>query len=99
MSLQSDRDLPQVGFDDARARAAIGERNRIREAAKLPALSVKEQLQRMKAAYDQNRFEEFMRSPLREMVQQRLLDRMRRPEAIQSGYLLAFCRAVAISSM
>jgi hypothetical protein len=99
MSFRSDQRAPQVRFDDAWARAEVWDRNRIREAAKLPALSVEEQLQRMKAAYDQNRFEEFMRSPLREMVQQRLLDRMRRPEAIQSGYLLAFCRAVAISSM
>jgi hypothetical protein len=63
MSLQSDRDSPQVGFDDARARAEVLERNLIREAAKLPVLSVKEQLQRMKNAYDQKRFEEFMRSP------------------------------------
>jgi hypothetical protein len=62
MSLQSDQDARQVGFDDARARAVIVERNRIRETAQLTALSVEEQLQRMKAAYDQNRFEEFMRS-------------------------------------
>jgi hypothetical protein len=54
MSLQSDQDAPQVCFDDARARGEILERNRIREAAKLPALSVEEQLQRMRAVYDQN---------------------------------------------
>jgi hypothetical protein len=53
MSLQSDQDAPQVCFDDARARGEILERNRIREAAKLPALSVEEQLQRMRAVYDQ----------------------------------------------
>jgi len=53
MSLQSDQDAPQVCFDDARARGKIFERNRIREAAKLPALSVEEQLQRMRAVYDQ----------------------------------------------
>jgi hypothetical protein len=91
MSLESDRDSPQVGFDDARARAEVLDRNRIREAAKLPALSVEEQLQRMKAAYDQSRFEEFMRSPLREIVERRLLDRMRRqegdPEWLPTGLL------------
>jgi hypothetical protein len=46
MSLQSYQRAPQVGFDDARARAEVLERNLIREAAKLPALSVEEQLRR-----------------------------------------------------
>ena len=61
MSLLSDQRAPQVGFDDARVRAEVLDRNRIREAAKLPALSVEEQLQRMRAVYDQNRSEELMR--------------------------------------
>jgi hypothetical protein len=91
MSLQSDQDAPQVGFDDGSARAEVLDRNRIREAAKLPALSVEEQLQRMKAAYDKNRFEEFMRSPLKQVVEQKLLARMRRrggnPEWRPSGFL------------
>ena len=91
MSLQSDQDAPQVGFDDARARAEVFDRNLIRAAAKLPVLSVEEQLERMKTAYDQHRFEEFMRSPLREIVEQRLLDRTRRrggdPEWLPTGFL------------
>jgi hypothetical protein len=78
-------------FDEARAKATIGERNRTRETAKLPPLSVKQELQRMKAAYDQNRFEEFMRSPLKEVVEQKLLARMRRrggdPEWLPTGFL------------
>ena len=99
MSLQSYQRAPQVGFDDARARAEVLERNLIREAAKLPALSVEEQLQRMRAVYDQNRFEEFMRSPLKEIVEQKLLDRMRRrggnPEWVPTG----FSQVVAIYFM
>jgi hypothetical protein len=91
MSLQSYQRAPQVGFDDARARAEVLERNLIREAAKLPALSVEEQLRRMRAVYDQHRFEEFMRSPLKEIVEQKLLDRMRRrggnPEWVPTGFL------------
>jgi hypothetical protein len=91
MSIQSDQHAPQVGFDDARARAEILERNRIREAVKLPALSVKEQLQKMMVAYDQNQFEEFMRSPLGEIVEQKLLARMRKrrgdPEWLPRGFL------------
>jgi hypothetical protein len=86
MSLQSDQD-----FDEARAKAEVLDRNRVRAAAKLPALSVEDQLQRMKAAYDQKRFEEFMRSPLKEVVEQKLLARMRRrggdPEWLPTGFL------------
>jgi hypothetical protein len=78
MSLKPEQDFPLVGFDDARARSEVLEGNRIRQAAKLPALAVDQELQRMKAAYDQNRFEEFMRSPLKEVVEQKLLARMRR---------------------
>jgi hypothetical protein len=91
MTLHSKKNDPLNDFDEARAKATIGERNRIREAAKLPALSVKQELQRMKAAYDQNRFEEFMRSPLKEVVEQKLLARMRRrggdPEWLPTGFL------------
>jgi hypothetical protein len=78
MTLHPDQNDPQSDFDEARARAVIVERNRIRETAQLPALSVEEQFQRIKAAYDQNRFEEFMRSPLKEVVEQKLLARMRK---------------------
>jgi hypothetical protein len=73
------------------ARAEVLDRNRIREAAKLPALCVEEQLRRMRAVYDQNRFEEFMRSPLKEIVEERLLASMRRrggdPDWIPTGFL------------
>ena len=88
MSLRSDQ---RAGFDDARARAEVFDRNLIRAAAKLPVLSVEEQLERMKTAYDQHRFEEFMRSPLRDIVEQKLLARMRRrggdPEWLPTGFL------------
>ena len=53
MSLQSDRDSPQVGFDEPRARAAIGERNRIRQAASPFCQGTASEMK----AYDQNRFE------------------------------------------
>jgi hypothetical protein len=90
MSLKPEQDLPQ-GFDDARAKAEVLDRNRIREAAKLLALSVEEQLQRMRAVYNQNQFEEFMRSPLKEIVEQRLLNRMRKrggdPDWLPTGFL------------
>jgi hypothetical protein len=86
MSVQSDQD-----FDEPRAKGEVLDRNRIRQAAKLPALSVEEQLQRMKAAHDKSRFEEFMRSPLKEVVEQKLLDRMRKrggdPERLPKGFL------------
>jgi hypothetical protein len=89
MTLQSDQD-----FDEARAKAEVLDRKRVRAAAKLPALSVEDQLQRMKAAYDQKRFEEFMRSPLKEVVEQKLLARMRRrggdPEWLPTGFLSGY---------
>jgi hypothetical protein len=91
ITLHPDQNDPQSDVDEARARAVIVERNRIRETAQLPALSVEEQFQRMKAAYDQNRFEEFMRSPLKEVVEQKLLARMRKrggdPEWLPTGFL------------
>jgi hypothetical protein len=86
-------------LDITTARLEIDERNRIRTDAKLPLLSPAKELRRRYVVDRGGEFEDFLRtSPLREMVEERLLARMRRlrgdplwhPTGLLSGGGLAF---------
>ncbi len=79
-------------LDIDKARLEIEERNRIRVEAKLPPVSVAAELRRLYEVHRQNEFEQFfLTSPLRQRVEQKLLDRKRRlrgePDWIPTGML------------
>lgn len=65
-------------FDEIRAVAEIEARNRFRKEAQLPPLSVDDEIRRLRCAYQEKQFENFMASPQRDIVESRLLARMRR---------------------
>jgi hypothetical protein len=82
-------------FDREAAIQDINERNRIRREARLPTLSVDDELRETEANARQQDFEEFWRtSPLRERVRAKIIARYRRcfgnpdwqPSGILSGY-------------
>src|SRR5262245_7738233 len=76
----------------------IAERNRIRRDAQLPHLSLEVERERAKAALNERRMERLMHSPLKTVVERRVLARMRvekndldwQPSGVLSGgrYLL-----------
>jgi hypothetical protein len=64
--------------DKSRARREIEKRNRRRAEAKLPLVSVEEELRRCEEAAIQKERDDFVhRSPLRQRVSDKLLNRMR----------------------
>ena len=66
-------------FNIGKARAEIEERNRVRAEAQLPLLSVPQELRKLCELQRQTEFEEFFRaSPLRQRIEQKVLNRMRR---------------------
>jgi hypothetical protein len=79
-------------FDLAQARHEIAERNRIRAEAKLPMVSVAAELRRRYEVHRQKEFEQFfLTSPLRQRVERKLLNRIRRlgndPQWMPTGIL------------
>ena len=85
-------------FDEKRAIAEIEERNLLRGEAQLPPLSLNDEIRRLRRVHHENQFENFMMGPLREIVESRLLAKMRRklgdpqwkPSGLLSGGGLAF---------
>ena len=89
--------------DKSRARREIEKRNRRRAEAKLPLVSVEEELRRCEEAAIQKERDDFVhRSPLRQRVSDKLLNRIRRrlknpewrPRGMLSGGGYAFYVAV-----
>jgi hypothetical protein len=85
-------------FDWAQSAEEINARNRLREESGLPPLRLIEELERLKAAYDRSQFNDCMQGPLREIVETRLLAKIRRksgnpywrPTGVLSGGGLSF---------
>jgi hypothetical protein len=78
--------------DKSRARREIEKRNRLRAKAKLPLVSVEEELRRCEEAAIQKERDDFVhRSPLRQRVSDKLLNRIRcrlkNPEWSPTGVL------------
>jgi hypothetical protein len=66
-------------FNIGKARAEIEERNRVGAEAQLPLLSVPQELRKLYELQRQTGFEEFFRtSSLRQRIEQKVLNRMRR---------------------
>jgi len=90
-------------FDKRAAHREIEKRNRLRAKAKLPLVSVEEELRRCEEAAIQKERDDFVhRSPLRQRVSDKLLNRIRRrlrnpewrPRGMLSGGGYAFYVAV-----
>jgi hypothetical protein len=90
-------------FDKRAARREIEKRNRLRAKAKLPLVSVEEERRRNEEAAIQKERDDFVhRSPLRQRVSDKLLNRIRRrlknpewrPSGVLSGGGYAFYVAV-----
>ena len=90
-------------FDKRSARRELEKRNRLRAKAKLPLVSVEEELPRYEEAAIQKERDDFVhRSPLRQRVSDKLLNRIRRrlknpewrPTGMLSGGGYAFYVAV-----
>ncbi|MBU3889719.1 hypothetical protein [Methylosinus sp. KRF6] len=66
-------------IDVAAARRALDERNRLRVEAGLPQLSAEGELQRLSETERRKAFDEFFESsPLRQRIEEKLLNRVRR---------------------
>jgi hypothetical protein len=85
-------------FDEKRAIAEIEERNLLRGEAQLPPLSLNDEIRRLRRAHHKKQFENFSMGPMGEIVESRLLAKMRRklgdpqwrPTGFLSGGGLAF---------
>jgi hypothetical protein len=72
--MSNDRHVPS----DTEALAAVKRRNRLREQFGLPAVELKQELDRLHQIRERRALEQWMQSPLRYRVQQKLLLRLRR---------------------
>ena len=86
-------------FDEKSAISEIEARNRLRREAQLPPLSLDDEARRLRCALQEKQFENFMVGPLREIVESRLLAKMRRKLGDPQWRPTGFCRAADMPSM
>ena len=72
--MSNDRQLPS----DIETYAAVADRNRLRKQSGLPLVELQQELGRIRQVRERRTFDQWMRSPLRDRVAQKLLLRIRR---------------------
>lgn len=89
-------------FDKIKACQEIEQRNRLRAEANLPLVSVAEELVRYEKVAAQKEYRDFLSSPLRERVREKLLNRIRRrsknPDWRPTSFMSAYAFNVTVGN-